>query len=146
MNNNAGFYFELRRVYSGSIGTTTKRQNEINDAIATERAARTSKRVARLIQRPAKEDDLHQRAIDLSREVRDAQSAFIKSCSWWSDANDDQQEQVLLMIVMLHAGRISPAEYRVAVKGIAESVSGSVVASPQYYRPAQHPWRIPGGW
>jgi hypothetical protein len=144
----AELYFEPRVVRSGTIGSTKASQDEINNAIAVESELRTSKRVKKLTSRPAKK----YRANDVSAlsqtdsEVIETQRAFIQNCDWWRHAREEQQESVLQIIVMLRDGRVTPAEYRVAIKSIAEIVRGPKISGPQYYRPEAHPWKLPGGW
>jgi len=143
----AELYFEPRIVRSGTIGSTKACQEEINNAIAIEQVTRTSKRIRKLTLRLAKKNRLNDEILnqpDLG--IIETQRAFIKNCDWWRDAGEEQKESVLLLIVMLRDGRVTPAEYRVAIKSIAEIVRGSIIAGPQYYRSEAHPWKLSGGW
>jgi hypothetical protein len=148
----AELYFAPRVVRSGNIGSTKACQEEINNAIAVKKALRTSKRIQKLTSRAARKVQPGDATVDAGalspqdREIRETQRDFIKNCDWWRYAGEEQQESVLQIIVMLRDGRVTPAEYRVAIKSIAEIVRGPKISGPQYYRPEAHPWKLSGGW
>lgn len=148
----AELYFAPRVVRSGTIGSTKACQEEINNAIAVKKALRTSKRIQKLTSRAAQKIQPGDAIVDTGTfshqdpEIRETQRAFIKNCDWWNDACGDYKEKVLHLIALLGSKRITPSEYRSAIKGIAAAVRGPTLSGPQYYRPQAHPWRLPGGW
>ncbi len=143
----AELYFEPRFVRSGTIGSTKACQEEINNAIAVEQETRKTKHIRKLMLRRARKYRLNDEILN-QKDVGliETQRAFIKNCDWWREAGEEQKESVLLLIVMLRDGRVTPAEYRFAIKSIAEIVRGPIIAGLQYYRPEAHPWKLSGGW
>lgn len=148
----AELYFAPRIVRSGTYGSTKNCQEEINNAIAVKMASRISKRIQKLTSRATRKVQPADAIVDAGtlsqqdREIRETQRAFIKNCDWWNDACGDHKEQVLHLIALLGSKRITPSEYCIAIKGIADAVRGPTLAGSQYYRPPAHPWRLPGGW
>ena len=144
----AEMFFEPRAVRSGSIGTSPKRQKEINSAIAIKRAECSSKNIQKLAIRtknPSTSLDIADAALR-RRDILYAQRAFIRhTAGWWCDIDADMQENLLRLIEHRHDGSITQAEFSLAVRSARRSITGSTPTQHNYWQ-AYRSNGLSSGW